>query len=207
MALTRKFLSALGIETDKIDEIITAHVETTDALKEKVKSLEDSAKENADYKSKYDTIEKELNELKANNSGSFEKKYKAEQKAFADFKKEIEAEKNLTKKKELYKQVLKENSIADKAIESILNITDFSKINIDSDGNLENKDTIISDIDDKFSGFKTEKKKQGVNIPTPPTGGGKYASKDEIFAKDNKGRYKLSAEERQRAIAENADLF
>ena len=34
MALTRKFLSAMGIEQDKVDEIINAHVEVTDALKE-----------------------------------------------------------------------------------------------------------------------------------------------------------------------------
>ena len=31
MALTRKFLAALGIEADKIDEIINAHSETVDA--------------------------------------------------------------------------------------------------------------------------------------------------------------------------------
>ena len=33
MALTRKFLAALGIEAEKVDEIITAHAETVDALK------------------------------------------------------------------------------------------------------------------------------------------------------------------------------
>ena len=32
MALTRKFLTAMGIEDDKIDEIITAHSETVNAL-------------------------------------------------------------------------------------------------------------------------------------------------------------------------------
>ena len=34
MALTRKFLSALGIEEAKIDEIISAHVDTVNVLKE-----------------------------------------------------------------------------------------------------------------------------------------------------------------------------
>ena len=33
MAFTRKFLSALGIEADKVDQIIDAHTEVTDALK------------------------------------------------------------------------------------------------------------------------------------------------------------------------------
>ena len=34
MALTRKFLKAMGIEDDKIDQIIDAHTETVTALKE-----------------------------------------------------------------------------------------------------------------------------------------------------------------------------
>ena len=34
MALTRKFLTALGVDADKIDEIITAHTDTVEALKE-----------------------------------------------------------------------------------------------------------------------------------------------------------------------------
>ena len=34
MALTRKMLKAMGIEDEKIDQIIEAHTETTDALKQ-----------------------------------------------------------------------------------------------------------------------------------------------------------------------------
>ena len=34
MALTRKMLKAMGIEDEKIDQIIEAHSETVDALKE-----------------------------------------------------------------------------------------------------------------------------------------------------------------------------
>ena len=36
MALTRKCLSALGIEAEKIDEIISAHTETVDGLKDEI---------------------------------------------------------------------------------------------------------------------------------------------------------------------------
>jgi hypothetical protein len=38
MALTRKFLSALGIEAEKIDEIISSHTETVEGLKDEIKS-------------------------------------------------------------------------------------------------------------------------------------------------------------------------
>ena len=51
MALSRKFLAAMGIEADKIDEIITAHVETVDGLKKE----RDDLKEKAD---KYDAEKK-----------------------------------------------------------------------------------------------------------------------------------------------------
>ena len=34
MSLTRKMLKAMGIEDEKIDQIIEAHTETVDALKE-----------------------------------------------------------------------------------------------------------------------------------------------------------------------------
>ena len=44
MAFTRKFLSAMGIEADKVDEIINAHIEVVDGLKEE----RDNFKKNAD---------------------------------------------------------------------------------------------------------------------------------------------------------------
>ena len=37
MALTRKFLQAMSIDEEKIDEIISAHSETVTALKEQLK--------------------------------------------------------------------------------------------------------------------------------------------------------------------------
>ena len=55
-------------------------------------------------------------------------------------------------------------------------------------------------FDDAFIG--------GGSTLTPPIGGnGKISSKADIYAKDENGRYKLSTEERQKAIAENPDLF
>ena len=57
MALTRKFLTALGIESDKVDEIINAHTETVDALKEQ----RDTYKADAE---KLGQITKERDELK-----------------------------------------------------------------------------------------------------------------------------------------------
>jgi hypothetical protein len=65
MALTRKFLSALGIDADKVDEIINAHTETVDALKNE----RDKYKADAE---KLPEVQKELDGMKeeaAKNSG------------------------------------------------------------------------------------------------------------------------------------------
>ena len=47
MALTRKFLKALGIDEDKIDEIISAHGETVTALKDEIEKAKQSAEDSA----------------------------------------------------------------------------------------------------------------------------------------------------------------
>ena len=58
MSLTRKMLKAMGIEEEKIDQIIEAHSETVDSLK----ADRDSYKEDAE---KLKDVQKELDGLKA----------------------------------------------------------------------------------------------------------------------------------------------
>ena len=60
MSLTRKFLAALGIEQDKIDEIIEAHTETVNALKEE-KAMDLSVFVTKD---EFGALQKELDALK-----------------------------------------------------------------------------------------------------------------------------------------------
>ena len=79
MSLTRKFLTAMGIEADKVDEIISAHAETVDALKEeRDKAKNDRDKYKADAE-KLPDVEKELNDLKEKvkegNKDPYEPKY------------------------------------------------------------------------------------------------------------------------------------
>ena len=114
MALTRKFLSALGIEADKIDEIITSHVEVVDGLKAKISTLENTSKENGDYKAKYEKAKAELDEL---NSGDYKTKYESEKKAFENYKNDIAQKETLSRKKTAYKKFLESEKVAEKAID------------------------------------------------------------------------------------------
>ena len=79
MALTRKFLEALGIEQAKIDEIISAHTEVTNALK----ADRDSYKEKAE---KYDETKTELDKAKSELEKANKDEYKTKEEAAADYR-------------------------------------------------------------------------------------------------------------------------
>ena len=79
MALTRKMLKAMGIEEEKIDQIIEAHTESVDALKTERNGL----KEKAD---KYDTVKKELDDIKASPGEDWKDKHDKVKKEFDDFR-------------------------------------------------------------------------------------------------------------------------
>ena len=66
MALTRKMLTAMDIPAEKIDEIINAHVETVDALKEERDGFKADAEELPKVKKKFEEVKKELADADAN---------------------------------------------------------------------------------------------------------------------------------------------
>ena len=88
MALTRKFLKALGIEDEKVDEIISAHTETVDALKAERDGYKADAEKLPGVQSQLDDATAQLNDTK---DGGFKAKYEAEHKAFEDYKADIVA--------------------------------------------------------------------------------------------------------------------
>ena len=56
MALTRKFLRALGIEDDKVEEIIGAHLETVNPLKDERDNLKEQADHAAELQKQVDAL-------------------------------------------------------------------------------------------------------------------------------------------------------
>lgn len=198
MALTRKFLSALGIESDKVDEIINAHAETVDALK----GERDSFKENAE---KYDAehkrvgeLEKEVEGLKESSGDSYKEKYQTLKTEFDDYKKGIESEKTKATKTTAYKGLLKEIGISDDAIEDIIEVSasKIEGIKLDKDGKIEGSDELKQSLETKWARFKVKESTKGANTHTPPAGSGKgVMSRDEIAKiKDTQERQKAYGE-------------
>jgi len=196
MALTRKFLKAMGIEDEQVEQIIEAHSETVDALKEQVSQYKADAEKLAG-------VQKELDELKASDGkeDTFKVKYEAIKEDFENYKKGIEEKETAKQKETAYRALLKEAGISEKRTDAIVRVTDLGTLEIDSEGKLNGRDTILEGIKTEWADFITTQSTEGAKTATPPEGGGKsYKSKDEIMAIPD-------TKERQKAIAENHEMF
>ena len=187
VALTRKLLTALGIEAEKVEEIITAHTETVDALKEQ----RDAYKADAE---KLPTVQKELDELKEAAEKNANDPYKAQyEKVKADFdqyKKDVEAQETKRKKVEAYKALLKEAGVADKHIEQILKVSDVESVELDKDGKVKDAESRSETIKKEWSSFIATERNEGANTSTPPgNNGGGTEKQPSMAAQIAKRRY------------------
>lgn len=201
MALTRKMLKAMGIEEEKIDEIVDAHAETVDALKKERDKYREDAEKYSDVKQKYDDLKKEV---ESKESDPYKEKYTKEHKAFEEYKAGVETERTRAAKTSAYKALLKKAGVSDKRIDSILKVTAIDEIQLDDDGNVKDADKVIKDIKAEWAEFIVTEGKRGAGTENPPnnTGGNKMTRAD-IYKKDDHGRYILSTAQRQKAIAES----
>ena len=197
MGFTRKMLKAMGIEEEKIDQIIDAHSETVDALK----ADRDAYKEDA---SKLAAVQKELDELKAKGDDGYKAKYEAEKAAHDALKADIAAKETKKAKTDAYRELLKGANIDEKRIATILRAEapTIDKIELDADGKIKNAEQYTESIKSDWADFIVTQSAKGTNTATPPANGGTATTKtkeDILKIKD--------AGERQKAIAENPTLF
>lgn len=197
MAFTRKMLKAMGIEEEKIDQIIDAHSETVDALK----ADRDAYKEDA---AKLAAVQKELDALKAKGDDGYKAKYEAEKAAHDALKADIAAKETKKAKTDAYRELLKGANIDEKRIATILRAEapTIDKIELDADGKIKNAEQYTESIKSDWADFIVTQSAKGANTATPPANGGTATTKtkeDILKIKD--------AGERQKAIAENPALF
>ena len=196
MAFGRTWLKNILQEEDKsveekVAEIMKEHVSVTDSLKEERDGYKEQAGKTAD-------LQKQLEDLQSGDN--FKEKYEKEHEAFENFKKQTASDAEAAKVKAAYRKLLAGEGIGEKRLDSILKVTDFSKMKLDKDGNLEKADELKKAINDEWSDFKTTVTERGATVEKPPQTGKTKMTKEEIFAiKDTT--------QRQKAIAENHELF
>jgi len=201
MAVTRSFLKGMGLTDEQVGAIIEEHTNTVNGLKE----ARDGYKAEAE---KLANAQKELDALKANNGEDWKTKYDALKKTFDAYKTEVATQAQAEKVKAAYTQLLKDANVDPKRIEAILRITDLSGMKIGEDGKMENAAALTEAIKTEWSAFIQTTGKQGAQVETPPnTHGSATITKADIYAKDERGRYKMTTADRQRALTEHPELL
>ena len=205
MSLKRSMLSALGIESEKIEEIIKAHSETVSALNEQI----DTAKaEAAKYKKdaeKLPGVQKELEDLKAkveaDAKNSEGKDYDALKKEFDDYKAEQERKSVRASKEAAYKEILKDAGVPEKHYAKILKYSDVDGVELDEKGKIKTAKEILKAVKEEWADHIEKTQTQGADTTKPPasTGGGKMTIEQIDAIKDTA--------QRQQAMLENAELF
>lgn len=177
MALTRRSLKAMGIEDEKIDEIISAHAETVDALKEQRDNYKAQADELAKVQQKLD----EANEtIKANGSDAWKVKYDAIKEEYDNYKSDISAKETTRAKQAAYREVLKAAGVSDKRIDSIIKVSDIDSVELDESGKIKEADKLAESIKTEWADFIVSTNTQGANTATPPTNSKKSFSREDI---------------------------
>ena len=181
MALSRKFLKAMGLTEEQVDSVVEAHRETVDGLQKSLTAAEDKAK-------KYDGVEKELNELKAANSGSedFKIKYETEHTAFEKYKSEIAAKETRAAKETALKAYFEKNNIVGKnqaiAMRGIK--SELDGIELDEKGNIKDTASLDELVKGDYAGLVSTTKTEGANIADPPANiGGNTFDKMPLYEK------------------------
>lgn len=198
MALTRKFLKAMGIEEEKIEEIITAHTDVTDALKADRDKYKADAEKLPSVQKLYDDLKKEVDEK---GDDSYKEKYEKEHKDFEDYKASIDAEKLAAKKVTAYKALLKKAGIKDKIIDLIVKGTSMDGVELDENDEIKEADTKVEDIKKEYADYIVKTREEGENPETPPDGdggdgGAKLSRAAQIAQKHNERLYGVKGEDK-----------
>jgi len=184
MSLTRRMLKAMGIESDAIDQIIEAHTETVDALKEQRDGYKADAEKAKSLSAELEDARKKLDEAQNDNgaeelrndyekqTAELEKLREANeslQSEFDAYKADVEANDAKRRKSDAYKELLDKAGIAPKYAGKVLRVTDLDGIELEEDGSVKDADKAIEGIKSEWSEFIAKKETKGAEPETPPT--------------------------------------
>lgn len=162
---TRKYLTSIGIEEDKIDLIMEKHSEVVTEIKDE----RDKYKVEAD---KLPDVQRQLSELqeeaKNNSEDKYKVKYDALKEDFEEYKKGVTAKETKSKKESAYTKLLKAAGISEKRISAILKVTNFDDIELDENGDAKEADKLTESIKSEWSDFISTTSTQGANVANPP---------------------------------------
>jgi len=160
-----------------------AKLEEIDTLKADKQTAEDSATTASKWKDKHDSLKKE----------------------FEAYKADIAAKESRSAKESAARAYYESKGIAGKSLEIAMrgSAAEVGALELGDDGKIKDAAALDALVKGDFSGLVSSTTTQGADTPHPPANSGTGVTKADIYKKDGKGRYLLSASERQKALMEN----
>ena len=196
MALTRKSLKAMGLTDEQVDSIIEMHTETVDGLKEDIKKYKGDAE-------KLPGVQRELDDLKAKGDDGWKDKHDTVKREFDEYKAEQTKKETRAAKVKAFREILTEAKVSEKRFDAILKVTDFDSIELGEDGKIKDADKHKENVKKEWSDFIVKTNTNPAKVDNPPVVTVGAKTREEIYKKDEKGRYILDAAARQKALAES----
>lgn len=163
MALTRKLLRSMGIEDAQIDQIIEAHTETVNALKDERDSYRDAAEALPE-------VRKELDELKAKPDDGFREKWEREHAEFEAFKEKTAKADSDREKRALYRKLLQDAGVDPRRMDAVMRVADLSEVAVE-DGRIKDAEALSESVRKEWSDFIVQTGTKGADVDSPPAGG------------------------------------
>lgn len=160
MALTRKFLSALGIDEDKQQAIIDAHTETVEGLKNQAAQYKADAEKLAEVQAE---LKKAQDAVK--NSGDAQKI----QEAFDKYKADVQAKETKAAKEAAMRKLAKDAGLDEKGIERAVKYG-LASIELDEAGEIKDANDHIKALREEWPENIRAKVENNDPTPTPPAG-------------------------------------
>ena len=200
-AALRKIFEGAEIEVPKdvLGQICDLHTSSMDGLPETIKEL----------KGKLKVAEQERDAAKAKVPVDGEEtiskaEYDKLKGDFDTYKKDVEAKETHGKKVDAYRAILKDANLSEKGIEKAIKYAEWDKIELEADGKLKGASDHIKAVKEEWAEYVTTTTTTGAKTSNPPANnGGAKLTKEDIYKKDERGRYVMSASERQKALVEN----
>lgn len=204
MALSRKLLSAMGIEADKVEQIIEANADSVNGLQEEIANLKKQLKDAQGDSGKLKDVQKELDDLKAQVAEDAKaregKDYDALKKEYDDYKAEVQEKAVKSAKEKAFRGLLSDMKVSEKGTNMILKYMGVSGVELDEEGKLKDATALRKAVKEDWGDYIPTVETKGADTKTPPANGGAKPTKEEIMnIKDTTAR--------QQAIAENLELF
>lgn len=169
MAVTRKLLKALGIEDEKADQILEAHTETVNEIREERDRYKAEAEQLPGVQQELADL-REAAEQNANNP--YKAQYESVKKQFDDYKAEVESKQAKDAKLVAYRKLLSDQKVSDKIIDSILKVTSVDDLELGDDGQFKNAEELKKQIATEWDGFIVKEETHGAQSYNPPGAGG-----------------------------------